>query len=33
MNEGYWSTVLGLRGMPAACEEIAVARDISPVPS
>jgi len=29
MHEGYWSTVLGLRGIPAACEEIGVARDIS----
>jgi dihydroorotase len=29
MHEGYWSTVLGLRGIPAACEEIAVARDIA----
>jgi dihydroorotase len=29
MHEGYWSTVLGLRGIPAACEEIAVARDLS----
>ncbi|MBD3334603.1 MAG: amidohydrolase family protein [Candidatus Eisenbacteria bacterium] len=29
MNEGYWSTVLGLRGIPAAAEEIAVARDIA----
>jgi dihydroorotase len=29
MHEGYWSTVLGLPGMPAACEEIAVARDIA----
>ena len=28
MNEGYTSTVLGLRGIPAAAEEIAVARDI-----
>jgi len=28
MNEGYWSTVLGLRGIPPACEEIGVARDI-----
>jgi dihydroorotase len=28
MNEGYWSTVLGLRGIPRASEEIAVARNI-----
>jgi dihydroorotase len=28
MNEGYWSTVLGLPGAPAAAEGIAVARDI-----
>ncbi|RDV81676.1 dihydroorotase [Ammonifex thiophilus] len=28
MNEGITATVLGLRGMPAAAEEIAVARDI-----
>ncbi len=28
MNEGYMSTRLGLRGAPAASEEIAVARDI-----
>jgi dihydroorotase len=28
MNEGYMSTLLGLRGAPAASEEIAVARDI-----
>ncbi|MEW5932510.1 MAG: dihydroorotase [Bacillota bacterium] len=28
MHLGYWSTVLGLRGMPAAAEEIVVARDI-----
>ncbi|MEW6447071.1 MAG: dihydroorotase [Bacillota bacterium] len=28
MNEGITSTVLGLRGMPAAAEETAVARDI-----
>ncbi len=27
MNEGYYSTVLGLKGMPAEAEEIAVARD------
>ncbi len=28
MNEGYWSTALGLRGWPAAGEEMMVARDI-----
>jgi len=28
MNEGYWSTVLGLKGIPAQAEEIMVARDI-----
>ncbi|MDQ7793615.1 MAG: dihydroorotase [bacterium] len=28
MNLGYWSTVLGLRGMPAAAEAAMVARDI-----
>lgn len=28
MHEGYWSTVLGLRGIPAAAEELMVARDI-----
>ena len=28
MNEGYWSTVLGLRGIPAAAEDIAIARDV-----
>ncbi len=28
MHEGYWSTVLGLRGIPAASEEIGVARDL-----
>jgi dihydroorotase len=28
MHEGYWSTVLGLRGWPAAGEELIVARDI-----
>ena len=28
MNEGYWSTALGLRGIPAAAEGIAIARDI-----
>lgn len=29
IHEGYWSTVLGLRGIPAAAEEIGVARNIS----
>lgn len=29
MNEGYYSTVMGLRGMPAESEEIMVARDIA----
>ncbi|MBK8229974.1 MAG: dihydroorotase [Candidatus Eisenbacteria bacterium] len=29
MHEGYWSTVLGLRGIPAACEEIGIARDLA----
>jgi dihydroorotase len=29
MHEGYWSTVLGLRGIPSACEEIGVARDLA----
>jgi dihydroorotase len=29
MNEGYWSTVLGLRGIPTASEEVCVARDIA----
>lgn len=29
MHEGYWSTRLGLRGMPAAAEEIMVGRDIA----
>jgi len=29
MHEGYWSTILGLRGIPAACEEIGVARDLA----
>ncbi len=29
MHEGYWSTVLGLRGIPAAAEDVAVARDIA----
>jgi dihydroorotase len=28
MHEGYWSTVLGLRGWPSAGEEIIVARNI-----
>ncbi|RJQ11607.1 MAG: dihydroorotase [Bacillota bacterium] len=28
MNQGYWATVLGLRGIPAAAEEVMVARDI-----
>lgn len=28
MNEGYWSTALGLRGIPTAAEGIAIARDI-----
>jgi dihydroorotase len=28
MNEGYWSTTLGLRGWPAAGEEMIVARNI-----
>jgi dihydroorotase len=28
MHEGYWSTQLGIPGIPAACEEIGVARDI-----
>ena len=28
MHEGYWSTVLGLRGWPAAGEEVIVARNI-----
>ncbi len=28
MHEGYWSTRLGLRGIPAASEEIAVRRNI-----
>lgn len=28
MNEGYMSTKLGLRGIPNACEEIMIARDI-----
>ena len=29
MHEGFYSTLLGLRGMPAAAEEIMVARDIA----
>ena len=28
MNEGYWSTFLGLAGMPAAAEEIMIERDL-----
>jgi len=28
MNEGYYSTILGLRGIPAAAEEVMIARDI-----
>ncbi|MEG6617104.1 dihydroorotase [Peptococcaceae bacterium 1198_IL3148] len=28
MHEGYYSTVLGLKGIPAAAEEVMVARDI-----
>jgi dihydroorotase len=28
MNEGYWSTALGLRGWPAAGEDMIVARNI-----
>jgi dihydroorotase len=28
MHEGYWSTFLGLKGIPAQAEEIMVARDI-----
>jgi dihydroorotase len=28
MNEGYYSTILGMRGIPTAAEEIMVARDI-----
>ncbi|MGH9318861.1 MAG: dihydroorotase [Vicinamibacteria bacterium] len=28
MNEGYWSTALGLRGIPRVSEEIAVSRNI-----
>jgi len=29
MHEGFWSTCLGLRGIPAASEEIAVRRDVA----
>jgi len=29
MHEGYWSTVLGLKGVPAASEVVAVARDVA----
>ena len=29
MHEGYWSTVLGLKGIPAAAETVAVARDLN----
>ena len=29
MHEGYYSTLLGLRGMPAAAEEIMVGRDLA----
>jgi len=29
MNEGYYSTMLGVKGIPAAAEEIMVARDIA----
>ena len=28
MHEGYWSTILGLRGWPSAAEEIMVARNV-----
>jgi dihydroorotase len=28
IHEGYWSTVLGLKGIPAAAEEVIVARDV-----
>ncbi len=28
MHEGFVSTAMGLRGIPAACEEVAVARDV-----
>lgn len=29
MHEGYYSTILGLKGMPASAEEVMVARDIT----
>lgn len=29
MHEGFWSTTLGLRGIPAAAEEIGIARNLS----
>lgn len=29
MNEGYYSTLLGLRGIPAASEEVMIARDLT----
>lgn len=29
MNEGYYSTILGLKGIPAVSEEILIARDLS----
>ncbi len=29
INEGYWSMVLGLKGMPSLAEEIMISRDIS----
>jgi dihydroorotase len=29
MNEGYYSTILGLKGIPAAAEEVMVARDLN----
>lgn len=28
MHEGYWSTVLGLEGIPSAAEAVAIARDL-----
>lgn len=28
MNEGFYSTKLGLRGIPSACEDVMIARDI-----
>jgi len=28
MNEGYYSTILGLRGIPGVAEEVMIARDI-----